>query len=67
MNGKLISNNPRLMIKNPHSSELVIKSIDLLDEGQYECRTDQTINYIAHLIVFFIISIDYSFICNRRF
>ena len=51
MNGKLISNNPRLMIKNPHSSELVIKSIDLLDEGQYECRTDQTINYMAHLIV----------------
>jgi hypothetical protein len=39
------------MIKNPHSSELVIKSVDLLDEGQYECRTDQTINYIAHLIV----------------
>jgi hypothetical protein len=51
MNGKLVSSNPRLMIKNHHSSELVIKSIELTDEGQYECRTDQNINYIVHLIV----------------
>ncbi len=51
MNGKLVSSNPRLMIKNHHSSELVIKSIELSDEGQYECRTDQNINYIVHLIV----------------
>jgi hypothetical protein len=51
MNGKLVSNNPRLMIRNQHSSELIIKFIELSDEGQYECRTDQTINYIAHLIV----------------
>jgi len=51
MNGILVSNNPRLMIKNHHSSELVIKSIELSDEGQYECRTDETINYMVHLIV----------------
>ncbi|CAF0758680.1 unnamed protein product [Rotaria sp. Silwood1] len=51
MNGILISNNPRLMIKNPHSFELAIKLIELSDEGQYECRTDQIINYIVHLIV----------------
>jgi hypothetical protein len=52
MDGKLVSNNPRLMIKNNDSSELVIKSIQLSDEGQYECQTDQTVNYIVHLIVF---------------
>ena len=51
MNGKLISKNPRFMIKNRHSSEFIIKSIELLDEGQYECRTGQTINYVVHLIV----------------
>jgi hypothetical protein len=51
MNGKLVSSNPRLMIKSNYSSQLVIKSIELSDEGQYECRTDQTINYIVHLTV----------------
>jgi hypothetical protein len=51
MNGKLISSNPRLMIRNQHSSELVIKMVELADEGQYECQTDETINYIVHLIV----------------
>ncbi|CAF3904359.1 unnamed protein product [Rotaria sp. Silwood2] len=51
MNGILISNNPRLMIKNLHPFELTIESIELSDEGQYECRTDQIINYIVHLIV----------------
>ncbi len=51
MNGILISNNPRLIIKNDHSTELLIKSIELSDEGQYECRTEQIINYIFHLVV----------------
>ncbi len=82
MNGKLISSNPRLMIRNQHSSELVIKMVELADEGQYECQTDETINYIVHLIVvnskvlysfvlfsnhLFHFSIDYSFNCIRRF
>jgi len=52
MNGTLVSSNPRLMIKNNYSSELVIKSIELSDEGQYECQTDQIVNYIVHLVVF---------------
>jgi hypothetical protein len=59
MNGKLILNNPRLAINNHHPSALVIESIELSDEGSYQCQTDQTINYIAHLIV---INCKYYFI-----
>lgn len=51
MNGMLISNNPRLTMKNAYSSELTINSIQFSDEGDYECRTNQIINYIVHLIV----------------
>lgn len=51
MNGKIVSTNSRLMIKNLYSSELAIQSIELSDEGQYECQTGQTINYMIHLIV----------------
>lgn len=51
MNGKIVSTNPRLIIKNSHSSELTIKAIELSDEGQYECRTDRIVNYMIHLTV----------------
>ncbi|CAF3755275.1 unnamed protein product [Rotaria magnacalcarata] len=51
MNGMIISNNPRLIMKNAHSSELIIKLIESFDEGHYECRTDHLINYIVHLMV----------------
>lgn len=51
MNGKLISTNPRFAMRNVHSSELMISSVEFSDEGQYECRTDEIINYILQLIV----------------
>jgi len=51
MNGKLVSNNPRFDIQNSYSSNLMIQSVELSDEGQYECRTDETIQYIAQLTV----------------
>ena len=49
MNGRLISENPRFFLKNNYSSELIIRSVQSLDQGQYECRTDQMINSIVYL------------------
>lgn len=49
MNGKLVSQNPRFLLKNNYSSELIIQSLHASDQGLYECRTDQIINSIIHL------------------
>ena len=51
MNGKLVSQNPRYLLKNDYSSELIIKTIHPLDQGLYECRTDQIVNAIIQLNV----------------
>lgn len=51
MNNKLISQNPRYLLKNDYSSELIIKSVHSLDHGLYECRTDHIVNSIIQLNV----------------
>lgn len=51
LNGLLISENPRLLMRKQQSTELVIRNVDFADQGEYECRTDQTIIYTARLIV----------------
>ncbi|UJR25016.1 hypothetical protein I4U23_006377 [Adineta vaga] len=51
LNGLLISDNPRLIINNQSSTEFVIQSLELSDQGEYECRTDEILIYILHLLV----------------
>ena len=29
----------------------MIRTVEFSDQGEYECRTDGTVNYIVHLIV----------------
>ncbi|CAF1207632.1 unnamed protein product [Adineta ricciae] len=51
LNGVLISDNPRLTINNRSSTKLIIEDIDLSDQGEYECRTNEIIIYLFHLMV----------------